>query len=71
MRDGMCKPEDVAAKVACDYAVFQASQQAHGQEQVLNPPGMIYRECETKGTYNFFTGTVSKFSWSINVIGFQ
>jgi hypothetical protein len=25
MRDGLCKPEDVAAKVARDYAAFQAS----------------------------------------------
>jgi hypothetical protein len=44
MRDGLCKPEDVAAKVARDYAAFQASQQAaSGQEQALSPPGMIYR----------------------------
>jgi hypothetical protein len=43
VRDGLCKPEDVAAKVARDYAALQMQQQlSQQQEQIaaISPPGM-------------------------------
>jgi hypothetical protein len=49
MRDGLCRPEDVQAKLARDFAQAQAamnSQAAGGvqQEQGVSPPGMIPRK---------------------------
>jgi hypothetical protein len=43
VRDGLCKPEDVAAKVARDYAALQMQQQLGQQQEqaaAISPPGM-------------------------------
>jgi hypothetical protein len=54
LRDGLCRPEDVADKMARDYAAYQqrVSQQQGGQEQAVvavTPPGMnffnLHRKC--------------------------
>jgi hypothetical protein len=43
VRDGLCKPEDVAAKVVRDYAALQMQQQLSQQQEqaaAISPPGM-------------------------------
>jgi hypothetical protein len=74
-RDGPCKAEDVAAKVARDYAadlIEKSSQQAAGgQGQAVRLPGMIYK-CYLKGVlcnskcYFFLLGHWRIYSWQFS-----